>query len=87
MAWLSPLLLLRWEPRGQMYLAAPLPLQSIDFVAPRSPSMLSDTAFVLHFFMFILFHLDSSLCSVSPSSRTPTLGADLILSSAMEYSP
>jgi hypothetical protein len=38
--------------------------------------MLWDPAFVLSSSMLILFHLDSSLCNVSPSSRTPTPGAD-----------
>jgi hypothetical protein len=38
--------------------------------------MLWNAAFVFSSPMLILFHLDSLLCSVSPSSRTPTLGAD-----------
>jgi hypothetical protein len=36
--------------------------------------MLSDLAAILHSSMRILYHWDSSLCSVSSSSRTPTPG-------------
>jgi hypothetical protein len=68
------------------YQAVPLPNPSVNSVAPRSPGTLSDTAFVL-FSMFILFHMDSSLCSVSPSSRIPTPRADPMLRGAMGYGP
>jgi hypothetical protein len=61
---------------GPPYQSAPLPLPSIDSVAPGTLGMLSDPGLVPPFTMLILFHLDSSLCSVSPSSRTPTPGAD-----------
>jgi hypothetical protein len=37
--------------------------------------------------MLILFHLDSSSCSVSPSNRTPTPGADQTVNGAMGHGP
>jgi hypothetical protein len=84
---LSPLLL-RWrELRGLSYQAALLPLPSIGSMAPGSPRMLLDPAFVLPFSMLILFHLDSSLCSVSPSSRTPTPTVDQAHGYAVGHDP
>jgi hypothetical protein len=61
-SWLSPLLLLRREPRGQPYLAAPHPLPSVNSVALGSLGTLSDIAFVLLFSMFILRLSFFSLC-------------------------
>jgi hypothetical protein len=86
-AWQSPLLLLWWELTGLSYLAAPLPQPSVESVAPQSPGTSSETAFVLLFLMLILFHLDSSSCSVSPSNRTPTPVADQTVGSAMGHGP
>jgi hypothetical protein len=68
-------------------MAAPLLLPSGDSVAPGGPSLLRDPAFILPISMHILFHLDSSLCSVSPSSRTPTPGADRAQGGAMGHGP
>jgi hypothetical protein len=37
--------------------------------------------------MFILFHMDSPLCSVFPTSRTPTPGANPALHDVVGYGP
>jgi hypothetical protein len=49
--------------------------------------MLWNAAFVFSSPMLILFHLDSLLCSVSPSSRTPTPGADQVQGDDVGHDP
>jgi hypothetical protein len=65
----------------------PLLLPSGGSMALGSLSLLRDPTFILPFSMCILFHLDSLLCTVSPSSKMPTPGVDRVQGGAVGHDP